>query len=170
MMAGFAKASNLVRSLEPSVHAVSAVNVGKRRELSTMLISSTSMGGIGMTGSVAMAGMSLELYAFTVVEDDVEYDNCYLAMTIPGWPKTHNDVESRDQHGELEQASLGCAEQLTRRDARSSFSIPQQSFIEHDTHISLWRTSYLDHSTPGVLSDVLCGCLVQCATSHRIRI
>ena len=54
MTTGLEKGSSLVLNRDPSVQAVFAVKVGKVSELSMMLISSSSRGGIGMVGSVAM--------------------------------------------------------------------------------------------------------------------
>lgn len=54
MTTGLENGSSLVLNRDPSVQAVFAVKVGKVRELSTMLISSSSRGGIGMVGSAAM--------------------------------------------------------------------------------------------------------------------
>jgi hypothetical protein len=54
MTVGLANAINRVRSSDPRVHAVFDVKVGKARELSMILISSNSRGGMGMIGSVAM--------------------------------------------------------------------------------------------------------------------
>lgn len=51
---GLAKAINRVLKSDPRVHAVLEVKVGNTREWSSWLISSSSRGGIGMIGSVAM--------------------------------------------------------------------------------------------------------------------
>ena len=52
--AGFAKARRRVRRREPSTQAVWDVKVGKERELSIVVISSRSRGGMGIVGSEAM--------------------------------------------------------------------------------------------------------------------
>lgn len=54
MTTGFEKASSFVRRSEPSAHAVCAVKVGNESELSIIWISSSSRGGMGMIGSVAI--------------------------------------------------------------------------------------------------------------------
>ena len=51
---GFENATSFVRSRDPSVQAVWAVNAGKERELSITSICSSSRGGMAMTGSAAM--------------------------------------------------------------------------------------------------------------------
>lgn len=55
MTVGLANARRRVRRSEPNVHAVLAVKVGKQSELSMTAISSSTRGGSGMTGSVAMS-------------------------------------------------------------------------------------------------------------------